>query len=92
MNAEFTDQWRRNKDAFVRTGDARFNQVFGYEGILREAVNGALKKFGVTTLVIGEIPEDSKSLSRFGFEEFVSDSVVVLHYLEYAAGGGVEGY
>ncbi len=55
VNAEFTDQWRRNKDAFVRTGDARFNQVFGYEGILREAVNGALKKFGVTREEISKI-------------------------------------
>ncbi|HKZ45599.1 MAG TPA: ATPase domain-containing protein [archaeon] len=46
-----------------------------------------LKKFGVTTLIIGEIPEDTKTLSRFGFEEFVADSVIVLHYLEYSAGG-----
>jgi len=46
-----------------------------------------LKKFGVTTLIVGEIPEDSRALSRFGFEEFVVDSVIVIHYLEYAAGG-----
>jgi KaiC/GvpD/RAD55 family RecA-like ATPase len=46
-----------------------------------------LKKFGITTLVVGEIPEDSKALSRFGFEEFTVDSVIVMHYLEYAAGG-----
>ena len=31
----------------------------------------ALKKAGTTTLISAEIPEDSKSLSRFGFEEFV---------------------
>ncbi|MEM7825985.1 MAG: ATPase domain-containing protein, partial [Candidatus Aenigmatarchaeota archaeon] len=46
-----------------------------------------LKKYGVTSLIVGEIPEDSKALSRFGFEEFIVDSVIVLHYLEYAAGG-----
>ncbi|MDI6798528.1 MAG: ATPase domain-containing protein [Candidatus Aenigmarchaeota archaeon] len=46
-----------------------------------------LKKYGVTSLIVGEIPEDSKALSRFGFEEFVVDSVIVMHYLEYAAGG-----
>ncbi len=46
-----------------------------------------LKKYGVTSLLVGEIPEESKGLSRFGFEEFVTDSVIVLHYLEYAAGG-----
>ena len=47
-----------------------------------------LKKVGVTTLLLTEIPEDkAKALSRFGFEEFVADSVIILHYLEYAAGG-----
>jgi len=48
----------------------------------------ALKNSGVTTLLITEIPEtETKALSRFGFEEFVADSVIIMHYLEYAAGG-----
>jgi circadian clock protein KaiC len=48
----------------------------------------SLKKLGVTSLLVTEIPEaDTKALSKFGFEEFVADSVIVLHYLEYAAGG-----
>lgn len=47
-----------------------------------------LKSFGVTSLLITEIPESkTKSLSRFGFEEFIADGVLILHYLEYAAGG-----
>jgi circadian clock protein KaiC len=47
-----------------------------------------LKRLDVTTLLITEVPEESgKSLSRFGFEEFLADSVVVLHYLEYASAG-----
>lgn len=46
-----------------------------------------LKTLGVTALVVSEIPEDTKTLSKFGFEEFVSDSVITLHYLEYVAGG-----
>jgi len=46
-----------------------------------------LKKHGVTALIVSEIPEGSKFLSRFGFEEFVADSVITMHYLEYAAGG-----
>ena len=46
-----------------------------------------LKKLGLTSLLITEIPEtDVKALSRFGFEEFLADSVVSLHYLEYATG------
>ncbi|HLC59622.1 MAG TPA: ATPase domain-containing protein [archaeon] len=48
----------------------------------------ALKRLGTTSLLITEIPESEvKSLSRFGFEEFLVDGVIVLHYLEYAAGG-----
>jgi len=46
-----------------------------------------LKRFGVTSLLISETPEGEKSLSTFGFEEFVVDGIIVLHYLEYAAGG-----
>ncbi len=48
----------------------------------------SLKSLGVVSLLITEIPEtDIKALSRFGFEEFLADGVVVLHYLEYASGG-----
>jgi circadian clock protein KaiC len=46
-----------------------------------------LKQYGVTSVVVSEVPEESKGISRFGFEEFISDSVLVLHYLEYAGGG-----
>ena len=34
-----------------------------------------------TTLIISEIPEETKKLSRFGVEEFVVDGVIVLNYL-----------
>jgi len=47
-----------------------------------------LEKSDVTSLLIAEIPEaEPKALGRLGFEEFIVDSVIVLHYLEYAAGG-----
>ena len=46
-----------------------------------------IKKTGCTALVTSEIPEGVKQLSRFGVEEFVVDGVIVLNYLEYAAGG-----
>jgi KaiC/GvpD/RAD55 family RecA-like ATPase len=43
---------------------------------------------GVTSIYIGEIPEtEAKALSRLGVEEFIVDGIIVLHYLEYAAGG-----
>lgn len=48
----------------------------------------ALKSANVTSLLITEIPENgSKTLSRFGFEEFLVDGVINLHYLEYSATG-----
>lgn len=48
----------------------------------------SIENTGVTSLLISEISEDeTKKLSMFGFEEFVVDGVIVLHYLDYAAGG-----
>jgi circadian clock protein KaiC len=46
-----------------------------------------VKKTGCTALVTSEIPEGTKQLSRFNVEEFVVDGVIVMNYLEYAAGG-----
>jgi len=46
-----------------------------------------LKHSGVTSLLITEIPEGSKALSTFGIEEFLVDSIIVLNYLEFVAGG-----
>lgn len=34
-----------------------------------------------TALIITEIPEGSKSISRFGVEEFVADGIIVLNYM-----------
>lgn len=45
-------------------------------------VVSALKNHdGCTALVLTEVPEDSKALSRWGVEEFVVDGVLVLNYL-----------
>jgi KaiC/GvpD/RAD55 family RecA-like ATPase len=45
-------------------------------------VVSALKNHdGCTALVLTEVPEDSKALSRWGVEEFVVDGVIVLNYL-----------
>lgn len=41
-----------------------------------------LKSLGVTSLVISEVPRGAKDeISKFGFEEFVVDSVVLLNYM-----------
>jgi KaiC/GvpD/RAD55 family RecA-like ATPase len=41
----------------------------------------SVKNTGCTSMIISEIVEDSKALSRFGVEEFVVDGVIVLNYL-----------
>jgi len=38
-----------------------------------------LKKLGVTTIMISEIPEGSNRISRYGIEEFMADGVIVLN-------------
>ncbi|MDD3159360.1 MAG: ATPase domain-containing protein [Candidatus ainarchaeum sp.] len=40
-----------------------------------------LSRTGVTTILTTEINEGSTQLGRYGVEEFVSDGVVVLHYM-----------
>ncbi len=45
-----------------------------------------IKKTGCTALLVSEIPEEQKALSRFGVEEFVVDGIIILNYLEYASG------
>jgi circadian clock protein KaiC len=41
----------------------------------------SLKSIGVTSLITSELPEEYKTLGKFGVEEFVVDSVIVLHFL-----------
>jgi len=52
--------------------------------IRRRIVNiiNTLKRSGIgTALIVSEIPEGAKQLSRFGVEEFSVDGVVILNYL-----------
>jgi KaiC/GvpD/RAD55 family RecA-like ATPase len=53
--------------------------------ILLSIVN-IIKRTGCVALLVSEIPEEQKALSRFGVEEFVVDGIVILNYLEYASG------
>jgi len=39
-----------------------------------------LRKLGCTALLVSEIVPGSKGISRYGVEEFVTDSVIVLYY------------
>lgn len=45
-----------------------------------------LRRSGVTSLLLTEVPEGSKGLSTFGIEEYIVDGIIVLHYLEFVSG------
>lgn len=40
-----------------------------------------LKNLDITSIVISEIPRGETQISKFGFEEFISDSVILLDYM-----------
>lgn len=66
------------KESTLDIGKLR-SEIFGYIKMLKGS--------GATSLLITEIPEtEPKALSRFGFEEFLADGIIILHYLEYAVG------
>lgn len=46
----------------------------------------ALKEMNVTSILVSEIPEHHYGYSRFGVEEFVTDAVIVLDYVEFNGG------
>lgn len=61
-----------------------FGMVFEDEHELRKRLYElikTLKKTNTVVLMTAEVLEDTKSLSRFGVEEFVVDGVIVLNYL-----------
>lgn len=55
ISEDFFDQWRSNKDTFVRTHEERFIREGGYTRIVPEAINGALGKCGLKTQDIARI-------------------------------------
>lgn len=46
-----------------------------------------LKQLEVTSLLISEIPSGKEEISKYGFEEFISDAILLLKRFEYAAKG-----
>ena len=50
--------------------------------VIRKVVM-SLKKQGITTLLINELPEGTKKLSKDDESDFLADGVIVLHYIEF---------
>ena len=45
ISEEFMDAWRKQDDVFVQKGDTAFVQAFGYARIVKNCVEGILKKY-----------------------------------------------
>ncbi|MBI2547264.1 MAG: hypothetical protein HYW23_02350 [Candidatus Aenigmarchaeota archaeon] len=62
--------WRESPDEAFKLRSKSFDML------------NTLKSLGVTSMIISEVERAEKqSLSRFGFEEFVVDSVLLLNYM-----------
>jgi 3-hydroxy-3-methylglutaryl CoA synthase len=55
VSEDFFDQWRSDKDAFVRTYEERFIREGGYTRIVPEAMNGALDRCGLKVQDIAKV-------------------------------------
>ncbi|MFN8534258.1 MAG: OB-fold domain-containing protein [Dehalococcoidia bacterium] len=47
ISEEFTDTWRTERKSMSQRGDAAFVSAYGYQRIMRDAIKGALDRFGV---------------------------------------------
>jgi len=57
-----------------------FKDAFEVRKQLFKLLTG-LKESGVTALLTSEMPEDSKTFSRFGVEEFIVDGLIVFQFI-----------
>jgi len=100
LPTNFKDLEKATFDNIVKTGAKRFVldsltvAIMGLKqekdpSVLRRDVFRFVKRLrtmGITSLLTTEITEGSKALTRFGFEEFVADGIIVLHFLDYTTG------
>jgi hydroxymethylglutaryl-CoA synthase len=76
VSSELLHTWRRAGDRYVRSGDIRFSQKYGYEQNLVEVINGLLAKTGLKAadiqkviVAIPEIRPIRAILNETGFDE-----------------------
>jgi 3-hydroxy-3-methylglutaryl CoA synthase len=67
LSEEFMDTWRKQDDVFLQKGDAAFVQAYGYGRIVKNCVEGILKKYEMKTSDISQFilpAPDSRVYSR----------------------------
>jgi len=100
LPSSFKDLEKATFDKIVKLGAKRFvldSLTVAIMGLKQEKDPSALRRdmfrfvkrlrtMGVTSVLTTEIQEGSHALTRFGFEEFVADGLIVLHFLDYTTG------
>ncbi len=86
INTAILNEIRKlNAKRLVIDSTAVMGMALEKESLIRRrvfSITNALKSHNeCTSLIISEIPEGSKKLSRFGVEEFIADGVIVLNYM-----------
>jgi len=67
ISEEFMDVWRKQDDVFLQKGDAAFTQAYGYARIVKNCVEGLLKKYELKVADISQFvvsAPDSRSYAR----------------------------
>lgn len=54
ISEEFMDAWRKQDDVYIQKGDAAFVQAFGYARIVKNCIEGILKKYEMKTSDIAQ--------------------------------------
>ncbi len=80
-----------SKEYYLKTERNFFKEMLRIypEIITRKSVMeiiSLLKSFKLTSLLISELPEESKSLSRDTYSEFLCDGIIVLRYFSIGSG------
>jgi 3-hydroxy-3-methylglutaryl CoA synthase len=67
LSEEFMDAWRKQDDAFLQKGDAAFTQAYGYARIVKNCIEGILKKYEMKAADISQFifsAPDSRAYAR----------------------------
>lgn len=67
ISEEFMDVWRKQDDVFLQKGDAAFTQAYGYARIVKNCVEGILKKYEMKASDISQFvfsAPDTRSYAR----------------------------
>ena len=66
LSEEFMDVWRKQNDVFPQKGDPAFVQTYGYVRIVKNCIEGILKKYGMETSDISKFVFSAPDSRNYG--------------------------